>query len=57
MTRTVTLCGYRDIPPAKYVCHLSYPGARVARENRHLPDGRIWFGGLRSSDLTITVVK
>jgi hypothetical protein len=57
MTRTVALRGYPDIPPAEYECHLYYPGARVERESRHLPGGRVWFGGRRSSGLIVAVAE
>ncbi|MCK4303045.1 MAG: hypothetical protein KAY24_02270 [Candidatus Eisenbacteria sp.] len=57
MTRTVILRGYPRLPAAKYTCYLIYPGAHVAKEARRLPDGRIWFGHVRSSELTVTLAE
>jgi len=46
--KTVTKTGYPFIPPGSYDCYFRFPSLRLqmSKEERVLPDGRIWIGKL-----------
>lgn len=54
--RTVTLDGYPEIPPGTYACDFAYSGpSHIEKNERPLPDGRLWLGMIESTTFQITV--
>jgi hypothetical protein len=54
--RTVVLGDYPDMPNGTYSCEFSFSGpGKIQRDERILPDGRIWLGTVDSSTLEVEI--